>query len=379
MRIAFVFGDTGSGYSGGDMLVYRLANRLTKQNQVEFVRLVDWRRAIGPYLDPKLLELSDQPVSLRRRAYGALNRRPLLKGLATKLVLTPSQESVWPLDPTIRLTNFDGKHPIASRFDHAVATSWMSAYFVDREINAEQKHYLIQNFEDSPIYSGEMAKLVPPTYSLGLHKIVISGALKSKFNSENPSLVFPGVDPKQFHPTQAFELRPHHSLILPLKAARYKGTREGFDASARSRAKHPDLTLTTFGNKYAGPLAGVRPSKWCSILHNPSTQVLNEALNSARFLLFPSAVEGFPVAPLEAMAAGGLVISTPNTGTAAYLVDGENAFVATGFDSISLQSAIERAFDDARNHARMLARAKETPREFTWDRTYGMFSEALGL
>ncbi|MGP8071724.1 MAG: glycosyltransferase family 4 protein [Thermoplasmata archaeon] len=377
MKILFAFGDTGSGYSGGDILVYRLANHLASKHEVHFVRLVSWRRAIGAFLDPELLARSQEGRSLRSRVYDGLSRRSVLKGFAGGLDITPTQKAVWPLSPSICITNFDGKLALPNGFDHAIATSWMTAFFVDRRIDARKKHYLIQNFEDSPIYSGGMSALVTPAYSLDLHKVVISEALRSRFERDNPSVVTPGVDRIQFHRVKSFESRSPYSLILPLKAGAYKGTREGYLAASLSHARHPDLTLSTFGNKYAASMAGVQSSKWCRILHNPTTRVLVDSLNSARYLVFPSAVEGFPVAPLEAMACGGLVISTPNTGIAAYLIDGQNGFVARGFDSKSIHEAIERAFAEEADSARMLAQASDTTRRYTWERTYEMFTEAL--
>jgi glycosyltransferase involved in cell wall biosynthesis len=377
MKILFAFGDTGSGYSGGDLLVYRLANHLAERNQVEFIRLIDWRRIIGRYLPGDLPAISDETTPLRRRIYDAVARRRFLRLLATGLAVTPSQRRVWPLNPRIRVAYYDGKRPIASEFDHAVATNWMTAYFVDRAVKAKKKHNLIQNFEDSPVYSGTLARLVTPSYSLDLRKIVISEALRLRFETDCPILVYPGVDIAQFLSTRSFEHRPPHSLILPLKAGPYKGTRQGFEAVKRSRLKHPDTTLLTFGNKHAAPMAGLRSTAWCRVLHNPSTPSLVAAYNSARFLVFPSRMEGFPVVPLEAMACGSVVVSTPNTGTSAYLIDGENGIIAKGFDPESLHDAIERAFGEGEILPRIRARALVTTREYSWERTHAMFGAAL--
>lgn len=379
MRILFAFGDPGSGYSGGDLLVYRLANHLVKDHQVDFIRLSNWRQAIASRINIDSPGITHRKNSLTQRVYESINRNRSLKAVADRLSLTPSQDDIWPLDPRIRTTLYDGKRPVATQFDHAVATNWTTAYFVHDSIRASKKHYLIQNFEDSQLYSSDWASFVGPAYMLDLHKIVVSDALKSRFESDRPSLVYPGVDSEQFSEAIPNRRRPLHSLIMPLKAAPYKGAEIGLEAAKLARSLHSDTTLIAFGNKYSTRLIDYRPASWCHISHNPLTRELVGLYNSARYLLFPSRLEGFPVVPLEAMACGCVVISTPNPGVNSYLVDGENGFVSRGFDAPSFHDAIERGFSEKERINEIIASAKETTLKYTWIRTYDMFRSALGL
>jgi len=377
MKILFAFGDTGSGFSGGELLVYRLANHLSAENQVDFVRLVDWRKAVGQNIGLGVAKRLEKDVTLRQRLYGTLARWRVLRRVSAALRITPAQSAVWPLDSRIRVLDYDGGRQSLGTYDQAIATNWTTAHFVASHIQARQKHYLIQNFEDSPVYSNELSSLASTAYALDLHKIVISEALKSRFQNDHPSLVIPGIDTNVFTQSTDAEMRPKHSFVLPLKAAAYKGTRNGFRAVSLAQGKFGDCSLTLYGNRYARPLAGVARSRWCRVLHNPSTPRLVGALNSSRFFLFPSVLEGFPVAPLEAMACGCVVIATPNLGTSAYLVDGQNAFVAKGFGDQDLYEAIVRAFSEADRFPEIISRGKKTICDFPWERTHQMFADAL--
>jgi glycosyltransferase involved in cell wall biosynthesis len=93
-------------------------------------------------------------------------------------------------------------------------------------------------------------------------------------------------------------------------------------------------------------------------------------------LLLPSQLEGLPVAILEAMAAGVVVITTPVGAIPDAIVDGETGLLVPVGDALALSTAIARLIDDPALRIQLAGAARRRFEErFTIERTADQISK----
>jgi alpha-1,3-rhamnosyl/mannosyltransferase len=84
-------------------------------------------------------------------------------------------------------------------------------------------------------------------------------------------------------------------------------------------------------------------------------------------MVFPSLYEGFGSPPLEAMACGVPVASSPRASLAE--VVGDAAVTFDPDDPAAIASAIDRVTGDDAERARLVAAGRERAARFTWERS----------
>ncbi|WP_254840506.1 glycosyltransferase [Natronomonas marina] len=111
------------------------------------------------------------------------------------------------------------------------------------------------------------------------------------------------------------------------------------------------------------------------VIENPPKDVVmpghvdpREYLSEANVFVFPSLSEGFPKAPLEAMAAGLPVIVTTNSGINDVITDGEEGFVIPPRDPELLANKIRYLKNNPEICKRMGDSAIETAERYSWKR-----------
>jgi glycosyltransferase involved in cell wall biosynthesis len=93
-------------------------------------------------------------------------------------------------------------------------------------------------------------------------------------------------------------------------------------------------------------------------------------------LLLPSRLEGLPVAILEAMAAGVVVITTPVGAIPDAIVDGETGLLVPVGDALALSAAIARLIDESALRIQLAGAARQRFEErFTIERTAAQISK----
>ena len=83
-----------------------------------------------------------------------------------------------------------------------------------------------------------------------------------------------------------------------------------------------------------------------SVVPTYSNEQLVELLSGYHILAFPSIVEGFPIAPLEAMACGLVPVVAAASGTMSYIQDGRNGIIVPAKDAQSLEKGIAGLLND---------------------------------
>ena len=249
--------------------------------------------------------------------------------------------------------------------DAIIATAWQSADAVAQApADAGAKFYFVQHYES--LYHGEPQR-VDTTYVLPLRKIVIStwlaGIMKERFDSAAEVLVTP-VDGGLFHPVP--EARSGDALRVLMLHHEYawKGVREGLEAIAAVKVRHPEVLLVGFGVK--------RPREalpYDEFHENLPQERLAWLYSRCPVYLCPSWDEGLGMPAMEAMACGAALVTFDNGGCRDYALDGETALVAPRRDVGALARCLERAVADAALRERLARQGRELiVTRFDWDR-----------
>jgi len=249
--------------------------------------------------------------------------------------------------------------------DALIATAWRSVDAVARAPgNAGTKFYFIQHYES--LYHGDPAK-VDSTYALPLKKIVISSWLqdimRERFGSAAEVLVTP-VDRDLFHPVEGARSDDALRVLMLHHDYPWKGVREGLEAMAAVKVRHPEVLLVGFGVK--------RPREalpYEEFHENLPQERLAWLYSRCPIYLCPSWDEGLGMPPMEAMACGAALVTFDNGGCRDYALDGETALVAPRRDVAALAQALERVVTDRWLRDRLAERGRDfVTSRFDWDR-----------
>jgi len=155
--------------------------------------------------------------------------------------------------------------------------------------------------------------------------------------------------------------------------------RKGIDYSvpvlSKLLEKHDRLSLTFFGtgvpaedvlSRFAPAVAGrIR------VMPRYEHENLTNILSGFHVLLFPSLTEGFPLAPIEAMACGLAVVVSRIPWTAERLKDGVNAIIIPPKNQAAIESAIQRLIEDPALLTKLRKAGYEFAQGYSWRRVAG--------
>lgn len=160
------------------------------------------------------------------------------------------------------------------------------------------------------------------------------------FGYRNIGVIHNGVDTQVFHPfrKQRTTCAPFRLLFVG-KQSRLKG----FDLLTpimESLGKEFRLGFTLSGNRTDIPRN--LPASFHSIGHLTTPEMMVQAYQNADALLFPTRLEGLPLAALEAQACGLPVIATRGSSLPEVLQDGETGFLCPQDDVEAFAAAARR-------------------------------------
>ncbi len=89
-------------------------------------------------------------------------------------------------------------------------------------------------------------------------------------------------------------------------------------------------------------------------------------LDDYDILAFPSLSEGFPAAPLEAMACGIVPVVADSPGPTSYVINGHNGIVFPAGDAKALEKAIAALIDDGARWNALRAESLKTATQYAW-------------
>jgi glycosyltransferase involved in cell wall biosynthesis len=258
--------------------------------------------------------------------------------------------------------------------DALIATAWQSAAAVARApAAAGAKFYFLQHYES--LYHGDPQR-VDATYALPLKKIVIStwlaGIMKERFDSAADVLVTP-VDRHLFHPVPEARSGDALRVLMLHHDYAWKGVREGLEAIAAVKVRHPEVLLVGFGVK--------RPREalpYDEFHENLPQERLAWLYSRCPIYLCPSWDEGLGMPPMEAMACGAALVTFDTGGCRDYARDGETALVAPRRDVAALAARLERMVADRALRERIARHGQAfVTSRFDWDRATARLEDII--
>lgn len=234
-----------------------------------------------------------------------------------------------------------------------------------------QQFYFAQHYEpyfaidsDDP-QAAETVALA--SYGLGLKQIVNSSWLKStiteRHRTEDVEVCVNAIDHQVFFVDDGIAKHETFTVIsYGGRRATWKGFAEMVEAIHLARRVIPDLRWEVFGDASAPPDNLRAPYTALGFI---SGKALRDAYNRAHVLMSFSWYESFPLFPLEAMACGCTVITTPY-GTEDYAVDGRNALTVRPRQPQDMADAIVALYRDRTLWSRLRIQGIEDARHLTW-------------
>lgn len=216
------------------------------------------------------------------------------------------------------------------------------------------------------------------TYHLPLNRIAnstwLKNILKRKYGYDVP-MVNPALQHEVFYPRTA-EKEAAGNYVLSLGKTGWKGFQDALKAFEIVAQQKRDVKLKA----YAQERPALESNVPFEFIKSPSDEELAQIYSSAELMICPSWCESFPLFPLEAMACGCPVVTTPY-GTEDYAVHEDNCLVVPPKDPRQLADAVMRLLDDEDLRERFKKEGPRTAKKFTWDKTVdaaeGLFKKAL--
>ena len=223
---------------------------------------------------------------------------------------------------------------IIPKSDLNVATFAPTAYLASwRSLEGSTPFYHMQHFETLFFDDPQMKKFISDTYFLPIFKIANSSWLRDKLlelTKHNFKVVNPAIEHEFFYP-QVKEMKEKYETmdkinIVALGKGGWKNAMGIYNAVKKVQTIEPNkkIVLHYFGHT---PPSSIPFDGEFTVFHKDlSDSELALLYSNSDIQVTFSTAESFPLPPLEAMACGSSVITTPY-GTEDYAVDEENALI----------------------------------------------------
>ncbi len=229
---------------------------------------------------------------------------------------------------------------------HLVATSWMTAYFVDsikKENSAVKPYSYIQNYESwfqPRVEDFSSMQEAEQTFNLDFRNVVKKGLEKdvpAALHDKKIELMSPGIDRALFYRgTQDSYLGPARICAEYRPKAFRRGAQVLLEVLEKTVKRIPEVEICLFGEKANLPdsLAGN-----CKLLGEISPIKLAELYRNADIVVDLSERGVFGHMEIESVLCGVVPLSSKTKRVAAHLVDGENCLLVSPGD---VSGAVER-------------------------------------
>ena len=207
------------------------------------------------------------------------------------------------------------------------------------------------------------------------------------YSKIDTTLVFDGIDTDVFVPTRGFVRRddglPHSDARIRLLFIGNNTRRKGFDLLPRIMDQLPDDYVLFYNGGFQN--TGDLPQHRRMVnIGSPDRAGLVAAYQSCDIMLFPSRLEGFGMAPAEALACGRPVVTTNATALPEVVDDGLNGFLVERDDVTGYAMQVRTLGEDAHLRRRFGEHGREkVVQTFGYDQLaagmLGVYGRVLGL
>jgi glycosyltransferase involved in cell wall biosynthesis len=348
------------GLTGGVKVIFEHANQLAaKGYEVNLIHLLRLRSGMKNYLISFLKWFKYHLPFINNHFYSPhwFSLRPEIK-LSHQLSLKEA-----PADALV----------IATANETADAVN-------DLPIEAARKFYFVQDYESWTRSPEEVDR----TYSYDLKKIVISRRLgqllKDKFNQARFGPVSNGISDIFLQPSSLPASQkttpPRGRILLLYNPAPHKGFKEGLAAYEIIKKSWPTAELIVFGAYHLTPsLASADLVK--EFYFQPAPEKIRELYSSCDIFIYAALQEGFALTPLEAMASGGVVVSSDVGAVSDYGQNGKNIIIVPPADSAALAQAVLKLLNNQPERDALAAAAQQAASEHTWQKASDQLEKIL--
>ena len=375
----FVPGFSPRKFSGGLLAVFEYANGLTRAGHN--VRVIPMEASPSPeWFRPEFELLNQHGSTLKAAAVQSL--QALLK--ADKALLKNSVKggideivyrlSRWSSYIYRRARQIHGLRGLVPPSDVTIATSYHTALPVYL-YGSGAKFYFCQHYEpyfDVESDFPELARIdALSTYFLPENSFIANSSwLSSKLreltckdvpvctNAIDHTVYFPEGDPPDHR--EKFVVVSYGGRL-----ARWKGFQEAAEAIRIARQSIPHLEWRVFGDALLPPNNSIASYVPLGFI---TGQRLRRAYSEAHILLSTSWYESFPLYPLEAMACGAAVVTTPY-GTEDYAQHLFNAYVVPPRDPEAAARALLHLYEDAEMRSNLAKQGLVEAKKHTWEKS----------
>jgi glycosyltransferase involved in cell wall biosynthesis/SAM-dependent methyltransferase len=207
-------------------------------------------------------------------------------------------------------------------------------------------------------------------YQMPVYRIAnsswLAGEFRRRFNEAVP-VVKPGVDTDRFQP------RPKRSaqdgiirVVTYSRPDKWKGFQDAVPAMQELMRRYPGkVEWNVFGYEYPGigPKNSLAPYQFHGAIDHDK---LSRLYAESDIALCPAWCEGFALPPLEAMACGTAVITTPY-GTEDYAIDGHSAIVVRARVVSDFVVALDGLYRLSDLRQQLARNGRAMAESFTWD------------
>ena len=260
--------------------------------------------------------------------------------------------------------------------DVAVATYFLTALATWQSPNCKHRAYFVQHFEPLTFSSPFVSRQALETYFLPIARATNSSWTRRQLlelTGGDCPVIHPGIDVSVFHPWQEPAEESRFRIVAYASPKDWKGFQDLVQAIKLLGGERKNIELVTFGTW--------RPTlrfQNVSFRHitSPTDQELARTYSGANAVICASWFESFPLPPLEAMACGAPVVTTPN-GTEDYAVDSENCLIVPPKNPPALHRALTMLMDDRSLGDRIAKQGLITAKRFTWSEAVNRMSSFL--
>lgn len=229
---------------------------------------------------------------------------------------------------------------------------------------------------------GYKKKIIEESYFLPVHKIVNSSWLarqiKEKTGQDSDGLVFPAIDHSVFSKGKEKTLEGDKKEFLVISLAKdkwWKGFPDALRAVDIVRKKGYKIRFAAFGGKFKKEDLpdDVRDIEFEFVGSKVDSELVDFYCD-ADILISASYFESFPLPPLEAMACGVPVVTTPH-GTEDYTLHEENCLISEPKNPLQMAESIIRLIEDRDLYEKISRNGLKTAKKFTWDAAVGQMEK----
>jgi glycosyltransferase involved in cell wall biosynthesis len=336
----------GTGRTGGTRVLFNFMNELVKQGHEVSVTTIHYDDWFPFAKDIKI-------ISKRTRF-----NQYLLYGKSRIL-----HQLLYHLDYLKKL------HDMIPKVDINVATFSPTAYVASwKSIDGSIPFYHMQHLETIMFSNPLMKKFISDTYFLPIYKVANSKWLQQKLRlivGTEFAILNPAIEHDIFYRRNVYQQDGRNINIIALGKGGWKNAIGIYNAVNLVRSKLPNkkIILHFFGQR---PINGIKFDDRETIFHkNLSDDQLAELYSNSDIQVTFSTAESFPLPPLEAMACGSAVITTPY-GTEDYVIDGLNALIVEPNNVEMLTNKIRLLIEDEELRQKLIENGFKTASKFNY-------------